>query len=75
MVDELGNINSAIAKAAELAELGQYTIVDYPEKKDPVKELLKMFDNTTPEERLIMRVREFASEPRIMALTPEVTIQ
>lgn len=75
LVDELGNINSAIAKAAELAELGQYTIVDYPEKKDPVKELLKMFDNTTPEERLIMRVREFASEPRIMALTPEVTIQ
>ena len=75
LVDELGNINSAIAKAAELAELGQYTIVDYPEKKDPVKELLKMFDNTTPEERLIMRVREFVSEPRIMALTPEVTIQ
>jgi protease-4 len=75
LVDELGNINTAIAKAAELAELGQYAIVDYPEKTDPFEELLKMFDTTTPEERLIMHVREFASKPRIMALTPEVTIQ
>jgi protease-4 len=75
LVDELGNINTAIAKAAELAELGQYAIVDYPEKTDPFEELRKMFDTTTPEERLIMHVREFASKPRIMALTPEVTIQ
>jgi ClpP class serine protease len=74
-VDELGNINAAIAKAAELANLGQYAIVDYPEKTDPFEELLKMFDTTTPEERLMMKVREFASKPRIMALTPEVTIQ
>ncbi len=75
LVDELGNINSAIAKAAELANLGQYTIVDYPEKTDPFEELIKMFDTTTPEERLVMKVREFASKPRIMALTPEVSIQ
>ena len=75
LVDELGNINHAIAKAAELAGLGQYAIVDYPEKQDPFEELIKMFDTTTPEERLIMKVREFASQPRIMALTPEVTIQ
>ena len=72
---QLGNINAAIAKAAELANLGQYAIVDYPEKTDPFEELLKMFDTTTPEERLMMKVREFASKPRIMALTPEVTIQ
>ena len=75
LVDELGNINNAIAKAAELANLGEYAIVDYPEKTDPFEELLKMFDTTTPEERLVMKVREFASQPRIMALTPEVTIQ
>ena len=75
LVDELGNINNAIAKAAELANLGEYAIVDYPEKTDPFEELLKMFDTTTPEERLVMKVREFASKPRIMALTPEVTIQ
>jgi protease-4 len=75
LVDELGNINQAIAKATELAGLGQYAIVDYPEKTDPFEELLKMFDTTTPEERLVMKMREFASQPRIMALTPEVTIQ
>ena len=75
LVDELGNINNAIAKAAELANLGEYAIVDYPEKTDPFQELLKMFDTTTPEERLMLKMREFASKPRIMALTPEVTIQ
>ena len=75
LVDELGNINHAITKAAELANLGEYAIVDYPEKKDPFEELLKMFDTTTPEERLVLKVREFVSQPRIMALMPEVTIQ
>lgn len=75
LVDELGNINDAIAKAAELATLGQYDIVTYPEKKDPLEELLKMLDNSTPEERLIMQIREFSAKPRIMALTPLVKIQ
>ena len=75
LVDSLGNINDAIAKAAELAGLGEYAIVDYPKKKDPFEELIKMFDTTTPEERLMLKVREFVSEPRIMALMPEVTIQ
>lgn len=75
LVDELGNINSAIQKAAELAELQAYQLSYYPEKKDPLQELLKMLDNSTPEERLIMSIREFASEARIMTLMPEVTIQ
>ena len=75
LVDRLGNIDDAIAKAVELAELGDYQLVSYPEKKDPFEEMLKMFDSTTPEERLIMQVREFAAKPRIMALMSEVTIQ
>ena len=75
LVDELGNINNAITKAAELAGLGEYAIVDYPEKKDPFEELIKMFDTTTPEERLMLKIREFVSEPRIMALMPEVTVK
>ena len=75
LVDGLGNINDAILKAAELAELGQYTLVYYPEKKNQIEELLKMFDNTTPEEQLVNQVRNFVSKPRIMALMPEVTIQ
>ena len=75
LVDGLGNIDDAVAKAVELAELGEYQLVTYPEKTDPLQEMLKMFDTTTPEERLVMKVREFASKPRIMALMPEVTIQ
>ena len=74
LVDSLGNINDAIDKAVELAQLGEYELVTYPEKTDPLQEILKMFDTTTPEERLVMKVREFASKPRIMALMPEVTI-
>jgi protease-4 len=74
LVDSLGNIHDAIAKAAELAELGEYQLVSYPEKTDPLQEMLKMLDTTSPEERLLMQVREFASKPRIMALMPEVTI-
>ena len=74
LVDSLGNINDAIAKAVELAQLGEYNLVTYPEKVDPIQEMLKMFDTTTPEERLVIKVREFASKPRIMTLMPEVTI-
>ena len=75
LVDELGNINSAIKKAAELAGIETYQLTYYPEKKDPIMELLEMLDNSTPEERLIMEIREFASKPRIMTLMPQVTIQ
>lgn len=75
LVDELGNIDDAISKAAELAELGQYAITYYPEVEDPMETLLSMFDNTTPEERLMMQVRNFASQPRVMALMPTVTIR
>lgn len=75
IVDELGNIDDAIAKAVELAGLESYKLEYYPEKQDPYEELLKMFDNTTEEERLIMKMRDFCSKPRIMALMPEVKIQ
>ncbi len=75
IVDEIGNIDNAIAKAVELAGLENYRLTYYPEKKDPYEELLKMFDDTTDEEKLIIKVREFVSKPRVMALMPEVKIQ
>ncbi len=75
IVDELGNIDAAIEKAVSLAGLESYQLAYYPEKEDPWTEILKAFDNTTDEEKLIMKVREFASRPRIMALMPEVTIK
>ena len=74
IVDKLGNIDDAIDKAVELAGLDSYQLTYYPEKKDPWEELLKSFDKTTDEEKLILKVREFCSKPRIMALMPEVKI-
>ena len=75
IVDKLGNINNAIDKAVELAGLESYKLEYYPETKDPLEDLLKMLDNTTEEEKLILKMRSFCSKPRVMALMPEVTIQ
>ena len=75
IVDELGNIDDAIAKAVELAGLENYRLDYYPDTVDPYEEILKLFDDTTDEEKLIMKVRTFCTQPRVMALMPEVTIQ
>jgi protease-4 len=75
LVDEMGNINDAIAKAVELAGLENYKTVYYPEVQDPFEEMLKMLDNTTEEERLLMKVKEFCSKPRIMARMEDVVIR
>lgn len=75
LVDETGNLHDAIVKAVSLADMQSFRIVYYPEKKDPIEELLKSLDNSTDEEKLIMKIRELASKPRIMALMPEVTIR
>lgn len=75
LVDELGNIDDAIAKAVELAGLGQYQLAYYPEAQDPLEELLKLLDTTTPEEQLMAKIRAFASKARVMVLMEEVVIE
>lgn len=75
IVDEMGNIDNAIAKAVEMAGLEFYTLAYYPDVVDPWEEILKAFDNTTDEEKLMLKVKEFCSQPRIMALMPEVEIK
>lgn len=75
LVDSLGNIDDAIAKAAELAHLDSYALSYYPEKVDPFEEMMKMFDTSSEEERLLMKVRAMATEPCIMALMPKVEIR
>ena len=67
IVDELGNIDDAIAKAVELAGLENYRLDYYPDTVDPYEEILKLFDDTTDEEKLIMKVRQFCTQPRVMA--------
>ena len=75
LVDEIGNIDNAIDKAVELAGLESYQLVYYPEKTDPIEELLKSLDNTTEEERLILKIRKFCSQPRVMARMDDVVIR
>ncbi len=75
LVDEMGNIDNAIAKAVELAGLENYQLCYYPDVVDPYEEILKMFDNTTDEEKLILKIKEFASKPRVMARMDEIIIR
>ena len=75
IVDELGNIDDAIAKAVELAGLETYRLTYYPEVADPYEELLKLLDNTTEEEKMLIKVKEFCSKPRIMAKMDDIVIK
>ena len=75
LVDDLGNIDDAIAKAAELAKIDDYALVYYPKPVDPFEEFMKMFDNSTEEEKMIARLRELVKQPRILMLAPKIDIQ
>lgn len=75
IVDEIGNINDAIAKAVDLAGLEYYQLAYYPEKTDPYEELMKLFDNTTDEEKMILKIKDFCSKPRIIARMDDVIIR
>ena len=71
----MGTLDDAVNKAVELAQLDVYQVAYYPDVLDPWSELLKSFDNTTDEEKLMLKVRQLCSKPRVLALMPEVTIQ
>jgi protease-4 len=76
LVDSLGNISDAITKAAELAGIESYDINYYPEKKDPLEEMIKMLSGEdTEEERLIARIKTFAKEPRVLMLMEPVVFK
>ena len=75
LVDKLGNIDNAIAKAAELAGVEDYALMYYPAKKDPMEELMKLLDNSTDEEKMIAKLREMVKEPRILMLSPVIEIK
>lgn len=46
LVDEIGDINAAIAAAAKLAKLKEYNLYEYPEPKSPFDELFGSYINT-----------------------------
>ena len=45
LVDELGNIDDAVAKAAQLAQLDNYVICNYPKQKDWFSRFFSMKDD------------------------------
>ena len=63
LVDELGGINKAIEIAVKKAKVDGYTIVDYPDKKDFLTELLDMKPTNYIETRLMKsQLGEFYNE-------------
>lgn len=72
LVDKLGNLDDAIVKAAELADMDVYKLKYYPTRKSAMDELIHLFDDTTQEERLMAKIRHIMSKPRVMAIMPEV---
>jgi protease-4 len=55
LVDQLGNISDAIAKAVEMAELTDYGIIDYPEKKDF---FTRLFSNNNSETKIEKAIQQ-----------------
>lgn len=75
LVDSLGNMDDAIVKAAELAQLTDYQLDYFPARKTFMDEWLQLLDNSTDEEKIIARLRAMVREPRVLTLAPVITIQ
>ncbi|MBR1923261.1 MAG: signal peptide peptidase SppA [Paludibacteraceae bacterium] len=74
LVDELGGMDEAVRKAAELAELDKYELTYYPDRKDFLTQLMEQLDSSSEEEKMISRIRERCSEARVLMLMhfPEI---
>ena len=58
LVDELGGLDKALAKAAELAQLGDtYTLVNYPSPKTQMEQLLEMMGEG--QEDVTLRIADY----------------
>jgi protease-4 len=55
LVDELGSLDNAIARAAELAEVADYGIICYPDQKDFFTRLFAKFDSETRAENAMQQ--------------------
>ena len=76
LVDSIGNIDDAIVKAAALAGVDSYDVIYYPEKKDPMDELLKMLSGEqSDEQKLIARLKVLAKEPHVLMMMEQVEIK
>lgn len=69
LVDAIGSLDDAVKKAAELAQLDDYELTYYPARKDFYTQLMEAFDQTSDEEKMIMRLKSLCAQPRVMSLT------
>lgn len=84
LVDALGNLNDAIIKATEMAELADYKLVEYPEIEDEMTKLLNAFSSSVRMDKqlevelgretyqTLMLLRGLSKEPSVQARMPYV---
>lgn len=75
LVDEMGNLNDAVEKAAKMAGTEDYRLAYFPEPKDFLTQLMEKMDNSSEEERMLLKLKELCSKPRMMAIEYFGTIQ
>ncbi|MEZ5046978.1 MAG: signal peptide peptidase SppA [Chitinophagaceae bacterium] len=56
LVDEMGNTQRAIQSAAKLAGLTEYSLVEYPQKRDQIQELISMISGKKNDDVLMKKV-------------------
>lgn len=49
LVDEIGGLNDAVAKAASLANLSEYRLIEYPQKEDAFETFIKDYNKNVTE--------------------------
>lgn len=55
LVDEIGGIDNAIAKAAELAKIKDYRLISLPRIKDPFEQIMESFSGKKQQEQAMAR--------------------
>lgn len=90
LVDELGGLQDAIAGAAELAGISDYTLVEYPKEKTFSEQLLELLDDASAKSAQAYIARQFGTagveiysqfsqflqsdKPQVWARMPEILV-
>lgn len=62
LVDSIGGMESAVNKAAQLANLDSYKVVEFPKKKSPIEELFSGFYTKTSDKVLKRELGNYYTE-------------
>lgn len=74
LVDKMGNVEDAVAIAAQMASLDNYQLTTYPEKKDKMTELMETLSGSDSEEMILLKeykhIKQMAQKPSMQARLP-----